>query len=170
MRRHRKKKKIHRSGPRGPMSSRYCRLQESVLQATPKAPSHWLPLRGPRLLFWLAIYPLGCGSKLKSQGYAGLSLWFQTRRHLCTFFEPPLGVPFFAGKGTHLDFWAGRLQPRSTMSWSGKMLWTPSPESLKGPLASEVWPIGCGSKLNRRGYAGFGPCFHLPGFHLVPVF
>ena len=22
---------------------------------------------------------------------------------------------------------------------------------------------GCGSKLNRRGYAGFGPCFHLPG-------
>ena len=24
---------------------------------------------------------------------------------------------------------------------------------------------GCGSKLNRRGYAGFGPCFHLPGFH-----
>ena len=25
--------------------------------------------------------------------------------------------------------------------------------------------IWCGSKLNRRGYAGFGPCFHLPGFH-----
>ena len=24
---------------------------------------------------------------------------------------------------------------------------------------------GCGSKLTRRGYAGFGPCFHLPGFH-----
>ena len=24
---------------------------------------------------------------------------------------------------------------------------------------------GCGSKLNRRGYAGFGPCFHSPGFH-----
>ena len=24
---------------------------------------------------------------------------------------------------------------------------------------------GCGSKLNRRGYAGVGPCFHLPGFH-----
>ena len=24
---------------------------------------------------------------------------------------------------------------------------------------------GRGSKLNRRGYAGFGPCFHLPGFH-----
>ena len=23
---------------------------------------------------------------------------------------------------------------------------------------------GCGSKLNRRGYAGIGPCFHLPGF------
>ena len=27
------------------------------------------------------------------------------------------------------------------------------------------FPIGCGSRLNRRGYAGFGPCFHLPGFH-----
>ena len=26
-------------------------------------------------------------------------------------------------------------------------------------------PAGCGSKLARRGYAGFGPCFHLPGFH-----
>ena len=25
---------------------------------------------------------------------------------------------------------------------------------------------GCGSKLNRRGYAGFGPCFHFAGFHL----
>ena len=24
---------------------------------------------------------------------------------------------------------------------------------------------GCGSKLNRRGYAGFGACFHFPGFH-----
>ena len=23
---------------------------------------------------------------------------------------------------------------------------------------------GCGSKLNRRGYAGVGPCVHLPGF------
>ena len=27
------------------------------------------------------------------------------------------------------------------------------------------YPYGCGSKLNRRGYAGVGPCFHLPGFH-----
>ena len=24
---------------------------------------------------------------------------------------------------------------------------------------------GRGSKLTGRGYAGFGPCFHLPGFH-----
>ena len=24
---------------------------------------------------------------------------------------------------------------------------------------------GCGSKLTRRGYASFGSCFHLPGFH-----
>ena len=24
---------------------------------------------------------------------------------------------------------------------------------------------GRGSNLHRRGYAGFGPCFHLPGFH-----
>ena len=24
---------------------------------------------------------------------------------------------------------------------------------------------GCGSKFNRRGYAGVGPCFHLPEFH-----
>ena len=29
---------------------------------------------------------------------------------------------------------------------------------------------GCGSKLSRRGYAGFGPCFHFPGFHLGTVF
>ena len=29
---------------------------------------------------------------------------------------------------------------------------------------------GCGSKLNRRGYAGFGPCFHFPGFHFGTVF
>ena len=24
------------------------------------------------------------------------------------------------------------------------------------------WTFGCGSKLNRRGCAGVGPCFHLP--------
>ena len=29
---------------------------------------------------------------------------------------------------------------------------------------------GCGSKLNKRGYAGFGPCFHLPGFHFATGF
>ena len=28
---------------------------------------------------------------------------------------------------------------------------------------------GCGSKLNWRGYAGFGPCFHLPRFHFGTV-
>ena len=28
-----------------------------------------------------------------------------------------------------------------------------------------LWLFGCGSKFTRRGYAGFGPCFHLPGFH-----
>ena len=33
-----------------------------------------------------------------------------------------------------------------------------------------LWTSGCGSKLNRRGYAGFGPCFHLPGFHVGTVF
>ena len=35
--------------------------------------------------------------------------------------------------------------------------------SALGPF-SEVSPgiLGCGSKLNRRGYAGFGPCFLLP--------
>ena len=28
---------------------------------------------------------------------------------------------------------------------------------------------GCGSKLNRRGYAGFGPCFHLPGQPVLEI-
>ena len=28
----------------------------------------------------------------------------------------------------------------------------------------------CGSKLNTGGYAGFGPCFHLPGFQFGTVF
>ena len=36
-------------------------------------------------------------------------------------------------------------------------------------LLPVFWPrakmYGCGSKLNRRGYAGCGPCFYLPGFH-----
>ena len=26
--------------------------------------------------------------------------------------------------------------------------------------------LGRGSKFSRRGYAGFGPCFHLPEFHI----
>ena len=29
---------------------------------------------------------------------------------------------------------------------------------------------GCGSEINRRGNAGFGPCFHLPGFHFGYLF
>ena len=36
---------------------------------------------------------------------------------------------------------------------------------LEGHGRSLPQLFGCGSKLNRRGYAGFGPCFHLPGFH-----
>ena len=48
---------------------------------------------------------------------------------------------------------------------------TTSPQSEANPDLSEygkafyIWVYGRGSKLNRRGYAGFGPCFHLPGFH-----
>ena len=36
--------------------------------------------------------------------------------------------------------------------------------------ASPVKSNGCGSKLNSRGYAGVGPCFHLPGFQCGTVF
>ena len=37
---------------------------------------------------------------------------------------------------------------------------------VKAPSFRSVYGIyGCGLKLNRRRYAGFGPCFHLPGFH-----
>ena len=41
-------------------------------------------------------------------------------------------------------------------------------KSLEDKSSSRTYsqvPCGCGSKSNRRGYAGFGPCFHLPGFH-----
>ena len=44
-------------------------------------------------------------------------------------------------------------------AWAG--LWALLTLLHGGPLEN-----GCGSKLNRRGYAGFGPCFHLPGFHV----
>ena len=33
-----------------------------------------------------------------------------------------------------------------------------------------IWVLTHGSKLSRKGYAGFGPCFHLPGFHFGTVF
>ena len=36
-------------------------------------------------------------------------------------------------------------------------------ELMQGNRGIRVY--GCGSKLNRTGYAGFGLCFHLPGFH-----
>ena len=46
----------------------------------------------------------------------------------------------------------------------------PSTCSMRGSFVSAVvvhtlcFPThGCGSKLTRRGYAGFGPCVHLPG-------
>ena len=34
----------------------------------------------------------------------------------------------------------------------------------------QTWRCGCGSKLNRRGYAVFGPFFHLTGFHFGTSF
>ena len=37
--------------------------------------------------------------------------------------------------------------------------------AVKPDTASQAAPNGCCSKLNRRGCTGFGPCFHLPGFH-----
>ena len=39
-------------------------------------------------------------------------------------------------------------------------------EGSRQPHATHPHTGGRGSKLNRGGYAGFGPCFHLPGFHL----
>ena len=45
--------------------------------------------------------------------------------------------------------------------YQGKPFWVP---------IFDPQPYGRGSTLNRRGYAGFGPCFHLPGKAiLVPV-
>ena len=38
-----------------------------------------------------------------------------------------------------------------------------SSQSAKSITQAQV-RSGCGSILNRRGYAGFGPCFHLPGY------
>ena len=40
-----------------------------------------------------------------------------------------------------------------------------SPTNKKMKEKKKTCRCGCGSKLTRRGYAGFGPCFHLPGFH-----
>ena len=42
--------------------------------------------------------------------------------------------------------------------------WVPSPGLNLKLLFVPVF--GYGSKLNHRGTTGFGPCFHLPGFHL----
>ena len=34
----------------------------------------------------------------------------------------------------------------------------------------QILRFGCGSQLNRRGCAGCGPCFELPGFHVGILF
>ena len=47
------------------------------------------------------------------------------------------------------------------------------PKRAKDSESPRVWgpTYGFGSKLNRSGYAGVGPCFHLPGQAIsVPVF
>ena len=41
----------------------------------------------------------------------------------------------------------------------------PAKASTDGHVVSFEFPDGCGSKFTRRSYAGFGPCFHFPGFH-----
>ena len=42
-------------------------------------------------------------------------------------------------------------------------------KNSEGVIHELVETCGCGSKSNRSGYAGFGPCFHLPGFHFGNV-
>ena len=44
------------------------------------------------------------------------------------------------------------------------------PEVLGFLFASLSIPTGYGSKLSHQGTAGFGRCFHLPGFHFVYLF
>ena len=58
-------------------------------------------------------------------------------------------------EGSHLD---AEITPNCPMSCRGNMISACCSSSVPSTC-------GCGSKLNRRGYAGFGPCFHLPGFH-----
>ena len=46
-----------------------------------------------------------------------------------------------------------------------------SPSVSHGAVASQDLELnGYGSKLNHQGPAGFGPCFHLPGFHFGYIF
>ena len=55
------------------------------------------------------------------------------------------------------DGWGEKRPHPQTSTWGG------------GGGCRTIGSYGCGSELNRRGYAGFGPCFHLPELILVPV-
>ena len=77
--------------------------------------------------------------------------------------------------GTHTDTGtncAGVLRALQQLTQAQKIGHVPCPQTTCPTLPIDsvescpLWYLfGCGSKINRRGYAGFGPCFHLPGFH-----
>ena len=64
-------------------------------------------------------------------------------------------------------FWGGAGAAVATLFGTGEGIGgkTTLVPQKKGNTQDVKLPHGCGSKLNRRGYAGFGLCFHLPGFH-----
>ena len=43
------------------------------------------------------------------------------------------------------------------------------PEKWDRHRLCKPWPYGCGSKLNSRGYAGFGPWFNSNEFRILPA-
>ena len=57
------------------------------------------------------------------------------------------------------------MASRFSSRTSGSMLGDADLTEIDLGSQLETEPNGCGSKLHRRGYAGVGPCFHLPGFH-----
>ena len=105
-------------------------------------------------IWYRAIYQLEIVPSTGDVGQTGTELRAQTASHPTASL---LAVTMVA------MFWFGA--PANPLVLSHPIL-----RNLRGSHVHAPLTLGCGSKSNSRGYAGFGPCFHLPGFHFGTSF
>ena len=76
------------------------------------------------------------------------------------------------GRGQLTNSWSQIVSPKTGNTWGPPYMISPKGECANAKVLGSTNPQahGYGSKLNHQETAGFSPCFHLLGKHLVSIF